>query len=62
MPGQNSRSYPWPSGGLRLDEAMNQLTLLATGLYGRPCQNQNGAPIRLLVPKYGFKSIKSIVN
>lgn len=64
MIGQNSRSYPWPyTEGLRLDEAMNQLTLLATGLYGRPMPNQNGAPIRLVVPwKYGFKSIKSIVK
>ena len=64
MPGQNSRLYPWPyQEGLRLDEAMNQLTLLATGLYGKPMPNQNGAPIRLVVPwKYGFKSIKSIVK
>ena len=64
MPGQKSRLYPWPyQEGLRLDEAMNQLTLLATGLYGRPMPNQNGAPIRLVVPwKYGFKSIKSIVK
>ena len=49
--------------GLRLDEAMHPLTLLATGLYGKPMPNQNGAPIRLVVPwKYGFKSIKSIVK
>lgn len=49
--------------GLRLDEALNPLTLLATGLYGKPMPNQNGAPIRLVVPwKYGFKSIKSIVK
>jgi methionine sulfoxide reductase catalytic subunit len=65
MPGQqNSFFYPWPyQEGLRLDEAMNELTLLATGLYGQPMPNQNGAPIRLVVPwKYGFKSIKSIVK
>ena len=49
--------------GLRLDEALHPLTLLATGLYGRPMPKQNGAPIRLVVPwKYGFKSIKSIVR
>lgn len=49
--------------GLRLDEAMHPLTLLATGLYGKPMPNQNGAPIRLVVPwKYGFKSIKSLVR
>jgi methionine sulfoxide reductase catalytic subunit len=49
--------------GLRLDEAMHPLTILATGLYGKPVPNQNGAPIRLVVPwKYGFKSIKSIVR
>jgi len=64
MPGQKSRFYPWPyQEGLRLDEAMNDLTLLATGLYGERMPNQNGAPIRLVVPwKYGFKSIKSIVK
>ena len=64
MPGQNSPFYPWPyQEGLRLDEAMNELTILATGLYGQPMPNQNGAPIRLVVPwKYGFKSIKSIVK
>jgi sulfoxide reductase catalytic subunit YedY len=64
MPGQKSRFYPWPyQEGLRLDEAMNDLTLLATGLYGEMMPNQNGAPIRLVVPwKYGFKSIKSIVR
>jgi sulfoxide reductase catalytic subunit YedY len=62
MPGQSSPFYPWPyQEGLRLDEAMNELTTLATGLYGMPMPNQNGAPIRLVVPwKYGFKSIKSI--
>ncbi|WP_208350827.1 protein-methionine-sulfoxide reductase catalytic subunit MsrP [Pseudaestuariivita rosea] len=54
----------WPyREGLRLDEAMHPLTIMATGLYGRPMPNQNGAPIRLVVPwKYGFKSIKSIVR
>jgi sulfoxide reductase catalytic subunit YedY len=64
MPGQKSRFYPWPyQEGLRMDEAMNDLTLLATGLYGEPNVAQNGAPIRLVVPwKYGFKSIKSIVK
>jgi len=64
MPGQKSPFYPWPyQEGLRLDEAMNDLTLLATGLYGEMMPNQNGAPIRLVVPwKYGFKSIKSIVK
>jgi sulfoxide reductase catalytic subunit YedY len=49
--------------GLRIDEAMNPLSLLAVGLYGKTLPNQNGAPIRLMVPwKYGFKSIKSIVS
>ena len=49
--------------GLRMDEAMHPLTMLATGIYGKPLANQNGAPIRLVVPwKYGFKSIKSIVR
>jgi sulfoxide reductase catalytic subunit YedY len=64
MPGQSSPFYPWPyQEGLRLDEAMNDLTLLATGLYGQPMPNPNGAPIRLVVPwKYGFKSIKAIVK
>ncbi len=64
MPGQNSPFYDWPYvEGLRLDEAMNDLTLLATGLYGEQLLPQNGAPIRLVVPwKYGFKSIKSIVK
>ncbi|OLE16754.1 MAG: mononuclear molybdenum enzyme YedY [Cyanobacteria bacterium 13_1_40CM_2_61_4] len=56
--------YPWPYfEGLSLAEARNELTLLVTGLYGKPLPNQNGAPIRLIVPwKYGFKSIKSIVK
>ena len=64
MRGQSSRSIDWPyREGLRLDEAMHPLTLMATGLYGKPMPNQNGAPIRLVVPwKYGFKSIKSIVK
>jgi sulfoxide reductase catalytic subunit YedY len=66
MRGQRAfpRIIPWPyREGLRLDEAMNPLTLLATGLYGDPLPNQNGAPIRLVVPwKYGFKGIKSIVR
>jgi sulfoxide reductase catalytic subunit YedY len=64
MPGLRSPGYPWPyNEGLRLDEAMHRLTILATGLYGQPLPNQNGAPIRLVVPwKYGFKSIKSIVR
>ncbi len=63
-PGQKSPFYPWPyQEGLRLDEAMHDLTILATGLYGQPMPNPNGAPIRLVVPwKYGFKSIKSIVK
>jgi sulfoxide reductase catalytic subunit YedY len=65
MPGQeNSFFYPWPyQEGLRIDEAMNDLAILATGLYGQPLPSPNGAPIRLVVPwKYGFKSIKSIVK
>jgi sulfoxide reductase catalytic subunit YedY len=64
MPGQKARSYPWPyTEGLRLDEAMHELTLLATGIYGKDLLPQNGGPIRLVVPwKYGFKSIKSIVK
>ncbi|KAA5604305.1 protein-methionine-sulfoxide reductase catalytic subunit MsrP [Roseospira marina] len=64
MPGQRSRLIDWPyREGLRIDEAMNPLTILAVGLYGRAMPNQNGAPVRLIVPwKYGFKSIKSIVR
>ncbi len=61
-PQQRSREYPWPYvEGLTIDEAMNDLTLLTTGIFGRPLIKQHGAPIRLVVPwKYGFKSIKSI--
>ena len=64
FPGQTSAWYNWPYiEGLRLDEAMNDLTILATGLYGKTLLPQNGAPLRLVVPwKYGFKSIKSIVK
>lgn len=64
MPGQNGGSFPYPYvEGLRLDEAMNPLTILATGLYDEGLPKQNGAPLRLVVPwKYGFKSIKSIVK
>ena len=64
MPGQRRSSLEWPyREGLRLDEAMHPLTIMATGLYDEPMPNQNGAPIRLVVPwKYGFKSIKSIVR
>ena len=64
MPGQKRALLKWPyREGLRLDEAMNPLTILATGLYGEDLPNQNGAPLRLVVPwKYGFKSIKSIVR
>ena len=63
MPGQKRRILPWPYvEGLRMDEAMHPLTLFSTGLYGHDLLNQNGAPLRLVVPwKYGFKSIKSIV-
>ncbi|HET6397042.1 MAG TPA: protein-methionine-sulfoxide reductase catalytic subunit MsrP [Pseudoxanthomonas sp.] len=63
MPGIRYRSIRWPyREGLRIDEAMHPLTLLATGMYGKPLPQQNGAPLRLVVPwKYGFKSIKSIV-
>ncbi|WJY23244.1 protein-methionine-sulfoxide reductase catalytic subunit MsrP [Fontisubflavum oceani] len=64
MPGLRFPVLEWPyREGLRLDEAMHPLTIMATGLYGEPMPNQNGAPIRLVVPwKYGFKSIKSIVR
>jgi sulfoxide reductase catalytic subunit YedY len=62
-PGQNRTVLRWPyREGLRIDEAMHPLTLLAVGMYGKTMPNQNGAPVRLVVPwKYGFKSIKSIV-
>jgi methionine sulfoxide reductase catalytic subunit len=64
MPGEESGYYTWPYvEGLRLDEAMNDLALLVTGVYGKPALPQNGAPLRLSVPwKYGFKSIKAIVK
>ncbi len=64
MPGQRYPVLEWPYvEGLRLDEAMHPLTIMATGLYGKPLPNQNGAPLRLVVPwKYGFKSIKSVVR
>jgi methionine sulfoxide reductase catalytic subunit len=64
MPGQRTDALEWPYvEGLRLDEAMHPLTILAVGLYGKTLMNQNGAPIRLVVPwKYGFKSAKSIVR
>ena len=64
MPGQRRQVLRWPyREGLRLDEAMNPLTLFTVGLYGEELPNQNGAPIRLITPwKYGFKSIKSIVR
>ena len=64
MPGQKQAILEWPyREGLRLDEAMNPLTIIATGLYGDPLPNQNGAPIKLIVPwKYGFKGAKSIVK
>ncbi len=65
MPGMGWNSgFPWPYvEGLRLDEAMHPLTFMATGMYGEELPNQNGAPLRLVVPwKYGFKSIKSIVK
>ena len=64
MPGLASGGLNWPyTEGLRMDEAMNPLSLLAVGLYGKTLMNQNGAPIRLVVPwKYGFKNVKSIVR
>ncbi len=64
MPGQNDPLYPWPyQEGLRMDEAMHDLTLLATGLYGGELPAQNGGGIRLVVPwKYGFKSIKAVIK
>ncbi|MFH1574488.1 MAG: protein-methionine-sulfoxide reductase catalytic subunit MsrP [Acidobacteriota bacterium] len=64
MPGQRRAVLPWPYvEGLRMDEALHPLTILSVGLYGETLLNQNGAPIRLVVPwKYGFKSLKSIVK
>ena len=64
MPGQRSNVLDWPyAEGLRMDEAMNPLTLLTLGLYGEVLPNQNGAPVRLIAPwKYGFKNAKSIVK
>jgi methionine sulfoxide reductase catalytic subunit len=64
MPGQRVPILTWPYvEGLRIDEAMHPLTLMVVGLYGRVLPNQDGAPLRLIVPwKYGFKSIKSIVK
>lgn len=64
MPGQNRSVLQWPyREGLRMDEAMHPLTLMSVGMYGKTMPNQNGAPVRLVVPwKYGFKSIKSIVS
>jgi sulfoxide reductase catalytic subunit YedY len=64
MPGQRDSFFRWPYvEGLRLDEAMHDLTLIVTGLYGKPLPSQNGAPLRLAVPwKYGFKSCKAIVK
>jgi sulfoxide reductase catalytic subunit YedY len=64
MPGQRTSVLDWPyREGLRIDEAMNPLTMLVVGVYGKWLPNQNGAPLRLIVPwKYGFKSIKSIVR
>lgn len=64
MPGQRREVLDWPYvEGLRMDEAMNPLTIMGTGIYGKDLLNQNGAPLRLVVPwKYGFKSIKSIAK
>jgi sulfoxide reductase catalytic subunit YedY len=64
MPGQRRNVLPWPYvEGLRIDEAAHPLTILAVGLYGKVLPNQNGAPVRLVIPwKYGFKNIKSIVR
>ena len=64
MPGENDNMYPWPyQEGLRMDEAMNDLAILATGMYGGNLPAQDGGPIRLVVPwKYGFKSVKAIIK
>ena len=61
--GQQEKWFPWPYyEGITIDEAMNELTLLATGIYGHELPPQHGAPVRLVTPwKYGYKSIKSIV-
>ena len=63
-PGQQSQDFPWPyTEGLTLAEATNELAFLATGIYGKPLLNQDGAPIRLIVPwKYGFKDAKSLAH
>ena len=63
-PGQKQQWYPWPyQEGITIEEAQNDLTFIATGIYGKELPNQNGAPLRLVLPwKYGFKSIKSIVK
>ncbi|MDB6130979.1 MAG: Protein-methionine-sulfoxide reductase catalytic subunit MsrP [Verrucomicrobiales bacterium] len=63
-PGMASSNYPWPYfEGLRMNEAMNPLTMVVTGIYGKPLPKQHGAPLRIIVPwKYGYKSIKSIVK
>ena len=62
--GQRQSWYPWPYvEGVTIDEAMNEMAFIGTGLYGRALENQNGAPLRVVLPwKYGFKSIKSIVK
>lgn len=64
MPGQRDDILQWPYiEGLRMDEARNELTFIATGIYGRPIPNQDGAPLRLVTPwKYGFKGAKSLVK
>jgi sulfoxide reductase catalytic subunit YedY len=64
MPGQREAILPWPYvEGLRIDEATHPLTLMVTGLYGKTLPNQDGAPLRLIVPwKYGFKGIKAITR
>ena len=63
-PGQKQKWYPWPyQEGITVEEAKNDLSFIATGIYGKELPNQNGAPLRLILPwKYGFKSIKSIVK
>ena len=61
---QSDPSFPWPyTEGLRLDEAMNELTLLTTGVFGEPLPKQHGAPVRIVTPwKYGYKGIKSFTT